>query len=511
MVLVLVLVVIAMLSLAALTYSELMLTEREAAHLSHRQAQARVLAESGVDAARVFLGWDSQTQYDLGGWYHNPERFQGVLVIDDTLARGRGRYTFVAPDAEAGTSGGIRYGLEDESTRLNLNVLLKLEEYGEQLGIENAARQILMGLPGMNEYIADAVLDWIDEDDVAREYGAEVEYYSSLDPPYAPKNGYLETVEELLLVRDVTPWLLFGADANRNGYADAGEPDPSAIPGVDNSDRSMDRGWSAYLTLHSLETNLQPDGQPRIDLNQDNLETLYGELETAFGTEWATFIVAYRQQEEPYEGEPGPQDNVEEVPSGELDLSKAGKLKLQTVLDLIGQRVKLRYKDAEEDTILEPSFPDDPDLMRTYLPTLMDPVTVNPSTLIPGRINVNQAPRAVLSGIPGMTTEILEEILARRQADPASADTSRRHETWLLSEGIASLDEMKALMPFVTAGGAVFRGQAVGYFEKDAPVARIEVILDATSSPARVVFWRDLSHLGRGYSLETLGVAASGW
>ncbi|MCL4192299.1 MAG: hypothetical protein KJZ87_11250, partial [Thermoguttaceae bacterium] len=59
MVLILVLIVIAALSLAALTYAEWMLTEREAAFLSERQAQARALAASGVAAAQLFLSNDA--------------------------------------------------------------------------------------------------------------------------------------------------------------------------------------------------------------------------------------------------------------------------------------------------------------------------------------------------------------------------------------------------------------------------------------------------------------------
>jgi Tfp pilus assembly protein PilX len=55
MVLVLVLVVIALLTLACFTFSKLMLTERKAAHLSGRQAQARALAESGMEMVRLFV------------------------------------------------------------------------------------------------------------------------------------------------------------------------------------------------------------------------------------------------------------------------------------------------------------------------------------------------------------------------------------------------------------------------------------------------------------------------
>ncbi len=61
----------------------------------------------------------------------------------------------------------------------------------------------------MDVNIADAILDWLDPDDTPRENGAEVDYYAAQNPPYAPKNGPLDTIEELLLVRGVTPELLF--------------------------------------------------------------------------------------------------------------------------------------------------------------------------------------------------------------------------------------------------------------------------------------------------------------
>jgi len=503
MVLILVLVVIAVLSLSALTFSELMLVEREAAQLSGRQVQALAAAESGVQMARLFLAWDEESLYEAGGWYDNPEQFSGVLVVDDELPRQRCRFSFVAPNTE---QGGVRFGLEDESARLNLNALLLLEQYAKSAGVENGGRQVLMGLPGMTEEIADAILDWIDSDDETREFGAELDYYTSLDPPYAPKNGPLETVEELLLVRDVSPWLLFGGDANRNGQIDQTEQDPAEMSGVDNSDGSMDRGWAAYLTLYSLEANRRTDGEAKIDVNQDDLETLYDELVEVLDEQWATFIVALRRY--------GPSDSTE---AGETEYT------LTTILDLIGAKVQVQQEQqgsgegagqgqtAGESKILESPFTDTPGVMSTYLPTLMDNLTANPAELLPARININQASSAVLAGIPGMTSEILDQIITQRQPDPATAESYCRNETWILCDGIVTLDQMKALMPFVTAGGNVFRAQVVGYFDQQGPSARIEVVLDASTSPARVVFWRDISHLGRGYSQETLGIEAPDW
>jgi len=538
MVLILVVVVIAVLSLAALTFSELMLLERRAARLSGRQAQARAAAESGVEMVRLFLAQDRQAQYDAGGWYDNPDRFRGVLVIDDEQARERVRFTLVAPGLEQGYFGGVRFGLEDESARVNLNALALADAYAE-----NGGRQILMGLPGMTEDVADAILDWIDPDDEPREYGAEVDYYSALDPPYAPKNGPLETVEELLLVRDVTPWLLFGVDANRNAEADQSEPDPSDVSGIDNSDGSMTRGWAAYLTLYSLEANLNPSGEPKVYLNQDDMETLYQELAEVLDPQWATFIVAFRQygpqqteqQTDAQTGTTtGTQTGAESDNQAEkevlstysvdlLDLSKKGEHTVATVLDLLGVDVEMKDEGSQtgeagqggqggqagqtgqKSTILETPFPDEPGTIATYLPTLMDYVTTTESKVLPARINVNQAPSAVLAGVPDMTSEILEQIISQRQTDPAAAESYQRQETWILCDGIVTLDEMKALMPFLTGGGSVYRTQVVGCFDQEGPATRIEVVLDATTSPARVIFWRDLTHLGRGYPLDTLG------
>ncbi|MCA9269352.1 MAG: general secretion pathway protein GspK, partial [Planctomycetales bacterium] len=257
-VLVIALVVVAMLSLAAYAFSDLMITERAAVDLYGGQLQARALCESGVEAARLFLLNDVETRAQLGGLYDNPTQFRGRLVLDDPAPDRRGRFTLIAPLVDEGDLGGVRFGLENESSRLNVNALLLAD-----LSVENGGRQLLLALPGMTADVADAIMDWIDEDDDVREFGAERDYYSGLSPTYAPRNGPLETIEELLLVRGVAPELLFGRDVNRNGMIDAHEqgataPDDAGLNG------SMDRGWSAYLTLLSKERNLNPQGEPRI-------------------------------------------------------------------------------------------------------------------------------------------------------------------------------------------------------------------------------------------------------
>lgn len=493
MVLVLVLVVIALLALGAYTFCELMLSEHEAADAHGRRLQARALAESGIEQVLAVLSESEEAQHDAGGIYSNPSRFQGVLVVEDDVAEGRGRFAVVAPPVDEGQSG-LRFGLEDESARLNVNALLLADKQQE-----NGGRTLLMALPGMTEDIADSIMDWIDSDDEIREFGAELEYYSGLSPPYAPKNAPLDTVEELLLVRGMTPELLFGPDANRNGALDRNEASAGTVGGADNSDGSMNRGWSGYLTLYSLETNVRPDGTPRIDVNGSDMETLFNDLNDAVGEEWATYIVAYRQNGA-YSG-----TATTGGASGKLDLTASAKSTLSTVLDLIGTRVQVKFDGARQASVIESPFADDPAAMVLYLPKMMDNLTAG-AKVIPGRININQAPRAVLAGIPGLDEEKVEQIVSSREPEVSDSQPGRRYETWILSEGIVTLDEMKALIPYVCAGGRVFRAQVVGYYDRAGPAARIEAIVDATASPPQLLSWRDISHLGRGYPAEVLGI-----
>jgi hypothetical protein len=266
-------------------------------------------------------------------------------------------------------------------------------------------------------------------------------------------------------------------------------------------DPSSFRGWSAYLTLYSLEWNVTPDGQPRIYLNEPDLNKLYDELVAVLPPDWATFIIAYRQAG-PYTGS----GEAVEGASGSLNMDFKAKTPISQVLDLIGAKVQYTFDGDDSSTILASPFTDDLGGLNTTLPQLMDYVTINPAATIPGRININQASITVLLGIPGMAPEIANQIVSRRDVETTGDKPNRRHETWLLQEGIVTVDEMKQMMPFVTSGGDVYRCQVVGYFQGGQASSRAEVVLDATYTLPRLLFWRDISHLGRGYAIETLGV-----
>ncbi len=121
-----------------------------------------------------------------------------------------------------------------------------------------------------------------------------------------------------------------------------------------------------------------------------------------------------------------------------------------------------------------------------------------------------QAPRAILAGVPGMTETILEGILDYREFeldDPNLTDLNRKYPSWIMlpPHMLVDLQTMKTMIPFICCSGDVFCAEIVGYFDDNVATSRAEVILDTTVPLPRILFWRDKSHLQRGYTVETLG------
>lgn len=499
-VLVVVMIAIILLALSTYTFSILMITEDEATRLMGRQIQARYLVESGVDYVRLFLSKDPATLREAGGTWDNPQ-FAAVPVVTEVTSPGDvGRFSIVTASIDdEGFAMGSRFGLQDESTKLNLNTLLLADEY-----LPGAARNLLMALPSMTEEIADAIIDWMDDNEEMCELGTESSYYATLDPAYQCKNGPLDSIEELLLIRGVTPQLLFGLDDNHNGLVDEEELNSVSAMSLD---PEMYLGWANYLTLFSKESNLNREGLQRIDINNPDLDLLETELRSVLDERWTNFILAYRING-PYSGSDEPDSAGYYV---ELDLEEEATTEFNQILDLIDAKTTVPNPDAGEEDQPEEFVIDSPvtsDNLAFTLPVIMDNLTTLDSESIPGRINIMQAPRRVLQGIPGMNDEILEQILLKREYvldDPDGADRNRHYGTWILIEGIVTLDQMKTMFPFVCAGGDVFRAEVVGFHDDGVGTSRAEVVLDTTVPLPRILFWRDKTHLQNGYSLEAWG------
>ena len=103
----------------------------------------------------------------------------------------------------------MQCSIDDEYGKINLNAVFDSRRQEPNETLEQALR-FLFEQRGAEEDPTDAILDWVDSDDDPRPNGAESDYYQSLATPYPCKNAPFTSVEELLVVRGITPELYFG-------------------------------------------------------------------------------------------------------------------------------------------------------------------------------------------------------------------------------------------------------------------------------------------------------------
>jgi hypothetical protein len=152
---------------------------------------------------------------------------------------------------------------------------------------------------------------------------------------------------------------------------------------------------------------------------------------------------------------------------------------------------------------------DDSQELLDQLPRIVDLTTTTDQAVIRGRVNINAAPRCVLLGIPGLDPSTVDRILTLRTTGADASDLARRQGLWLLTEGLVDRAGMKALWPYITGGGDVFRAQLVVQRPGSGRQARAEAIVDAAQTPPRQVYWRNLTLLGGSISAESLGRGAT--
>jgi general secretion pathway protein K len=141
--------------------------------------QASLLAESGITGGIKLL------QLTL--------RNQSYNSLSDQWA---------TPQKISDERGELRLAIEDESAKVNLNYVAPPN--GELAGSFTAAvagRLFRTLKVEAGSDLIDTLADWLDLDDYPHPAGAESDYYSALNPPYKAKNGQLETVDELALVK----------------------------------------------------------------------------------------------------------------------------------------------------------------------------------------------------------------------------------------------------------------------------------------------------------------------
>jgi len=205
------------------------------------------IARSGFHVALAVLYEDAlETKFDsLQEYWADPLTFSSASQFDE---------------------GRFEVRVKDQSGKIHINKLVDTK--GK---VNPKHRELLERFFSADEFdlepedvgdILDAMTDWIDPDNEVTKFGAEDSYYQALEKPYACKNGPMEFLDELLLVKGITRELFYGEEGR---------------PGI-----------SSYLTTH---------GQGLINTNTADpliLKTLSQHMDQEIVEE----MVSYRENED---------------------------------------------------------------------------------------------------------------------------------------------------------------------------------------------------------------------
>lgn len=182
-VLLLVLVVVALLSALLTDWAFSTLVDLRLTETFRDSNRAYYLARGGVEVGRQLL-WMDKNEYDT------PTEMWGVGIPS-------------YPVSEEAT---VSITIVDEDSRFNLNkVVDNLGENPNPL-MRDRLRRLLTQLEIDDpDALSDALIDWIDRNQATSARGAENSWYQGLASPLASKDGPLDTVDELLLIKGFTP------------------------------------------------------------------------------------------------------------------------------------------------------------------------------------------------------------------------------------------------------------------------------------------------------------------
>ncbi len=489
MILPVVLIILMLMAMMGMAFSLATSAELGAAEARANRLQTRLAAEAGLQRVQFML---RENRAKMSAWWHNPDELRDVQIYPlateakefgqhDTVV-GEGdeeeevkrrigtvwRYSIMATDLDIAeeVDRPIRYGIQDEAGKLNLNWATR----NQLMALYSAVLPPDLAI----EELIDALIDWRDEDSATSPAGAETDYYRQLYPPYSAGNAPLKTVEELLLVKGYRAQILYGEDYNRNGILDPMEDDGMATFPPDDGDGELMRGLLPFITVYSMGQDRASDNKPRIYMNAkpEEIELFLTEL---LESDVAEFILEARRQ-----------GHVFKSPA-EL----AGDIK-------IGKEV-IESQIAPEDLLLVMDR-----LTTIPRPANMGPLGAMVAVPLPHVINVNTAPPPVLACL-GLDAEQIEQIIDSRVQ---LSDEEKISPAWLMNEGIMTPQELAIYtgpqlntLRIVTQSWQ-FTVESVGHGDHVGMACRLQVVIEMQGQVPIIRYFRDLTKLGPAWPLR---------
>ena len=188
---------------------------------ANSEADAEWLCRSGVEFSKYILGQqmaDNQEPYDClnQSWAGGPGQDSGFNPILDNINLTNNTWAegtvldFLFPDESPGDK--VRCSIKIVDLERKFNINRAAEDPIGRWPLENTFA--IMGVDqSLIPFLVDAIKDWRDPDEDSRISGVESDYYQPLG--YTAKNGPIDDLQELLLIRYITPKMYWGNRANQ--------------------------------------------------------------------------------------------------------------------------------------------------------------------------------------------------------------------------------------------------------------------------------------------------------
>lgn len=228
---ILVLVAITVLGALAGGFAYSMKIEMRLAQNHNNEGEMEWLGRSGVELAKYVL---AQQLTQPGGRFDslNQKWAGGQGVTNEGLAE------IELENVQLG-SGAFSVKIIDQERFFNINVADEeiLQRAMNMVGVDGADATA----------ISDCILDWRDTDDASHLKGAESDdYYLRQQPPYYAKNGPIDDLTELMLIKGITPEMYWGPSGTNFAQVAA---TPFATTRLDQSGvQAMDVGLKDLFT-----------------------------------------------------------------------------------------------------------------------------------------------------------------------------------------------------------------------------------------------------------------------
>jgi len=418
--------------------------------------QAHYLAVAGLEKAKALLYRDARQRSRSsvnhnGALYDAPDQFRDVHL-------GRGQFR-VFRRARPDEGGAIIYGVSDEESRLNVN---------------EASSEELSKLYGMTPDITAAIVDWRNPGNEVSPGGAKADYYLSLRPPYLPRNGPLQTVRELLMVRGVTRQLLLGRDVHQNGLIEAFEEGGNEAV----LDDVLDTGWAGLLTVDSSVKNVNAAGYDRVNIQTADQAALTGV--NGITSDIARAIIAWRGQNrfgsiaDLLDVVAAPNDNPTGGPGNPGQAPGPGP----------GNAEQAPGPGPGNPRAANPSGPKV--ISDSLLMDIGDDVTAQGDADLAGVVNINTASLEVLACLPGLSRQLAQAIISFRQSNGFFSNVA-----WLLRVPGITPDLFKQVCPRVTARSETFRILSEGKVTSTGARQRIQEMVHVGLRAVTTVSYRE--------------------